>query len=145
MLGWNEEEEEDDDMIQVPNPRFDPGPQSELTPRVTLCLCSQALWYPTNPKSSWLSKSMNFFGNPPLTTIGFQPPHPLKPKTLSQIFFEKLDLERPSTLKLVEHKPSCEHPCHLLPPLIDNFETYSNLFAHDPSMMWCLHQVTNPC
>jgi hypothetical protein len=78
---------------------------------------------------------MNFFGNPPLTTLEFQPPHPLKPKTLSPKLFEKLDLEKPSTLKLVEHKPSCEHPCHLLPPLIDNFETYSNLFAHDPSMM----------
>lgn len=48
---------------------------------------------------------MKFFGSPPLTTLEFQPPHPLKLKTLSQKLFLKLDLERPSTLKPVEHKP----------------------------------------
>jgi hypothetical protein len=39
--------------------------------------------------ASWLAKSMNFFGSPPLTTLEFQPPHPLKPKTLSQKLFFK--------------------------------------------------------
>jgi hypothetical protein len=33
--------------------------------------------------TSWLAKSMKFFGRPPLTILGFQPPHPLKLKTLS--------------------------------------------------------------
>jgi hypothetical protein len=80
---------------------------------------------------------MKFFGSPPLTTLEFQPPHPLKPKTLSQKLFKKLDLERPSTLHYVEHKPSCKHPCHLLPPPINSFvgEHILTCLPMDPSMM----------
>jgi len=42
---------------------------------------------------------MKKFGNPLLTTLEFQSSHPLKPKTLSQKVFKKLDLEGPSTPK----------------------------------------------
>jgi len=37
--------------------------------------------------ASWLAKFMNFLGSPPLTTLELQPPHPLKPITLSQKLF----------------------------------------------------------
>jgi hypothetical protein len=52
----------------------------------------------------WLAKFMKKFGNPLSTTLEFQSSHPLKPKTLSQKLFEKLDLEGLSTLKPIEQK-----------------------------------------
>jgi hypothetical protein len=41
---------------------------------------------------------MNKFGNPLPSTLEFQLPHPLKPKTLNQKLFKKLDFEGLSTL-----------------------------------------------
>jgi hypothetical protein len=78
--------------------------------------------------------------SPPPTTQEFQPPHHLKPKTLSQKLEKEPNLEGPSTPKLIERKPSCKHPFHLLLPPIDSF-VIEHILTHlpmDPLMMWHL-------